>query len=234
MTPIRDTNEYTARRIVLIHALTDSLQPSREAFNRVWPEARVHNVVDDSLSVDLSIEGGISERMFERIFALGTYAASTGAQDERTDAILFACSAFGPAIDRVKHTLSVPVLRPNEAAFEKALNAGDRIALVVSFEEALPPLMAELQHMACERGQKITISTAVATGALEALKVGDTGNHDAIVASTAANLKDVDALVLCQFSLARAATSIASRPGRSIFTTPDSAVEKLKTILQSQ
>src|SRR5690606_27549185 len=113
----------------------------------------------------------------------------------------------------------------------KALEKGKRIGLMVSFKNALPPLMDELKYMAQERGKDIEISSAVAEGALEALKAGDAAGHDAIVARTAASLESVDALVLCQFSLARAAEGIASVSGRTVLTTPDSAVQKLKAML---
>lgn len=219
------------KRIVLIHALADSLQPSQQAFAQGWPQAKTYNLMDDSLSKDLSVEGTITDRMINRFLMLGTYAESTGALDQRTHAILFACSAFGPAIDKVKAALPIPVLRPNEAAFEMALNVGSRIALLVSFEHALPPLLYELQCMAQARQKHIEITTAVASGALAALKAGDGAAHDAIVAKTADSLRNVDALVLCQFSLARAFESIEHQPGRTVLTTPDSAVQKIKSLL---
>ena len=41
-------------RIALIHALMHSVAPINEAFKRMWPEATVMNIVDDSLSADLA------------------------------------------------------------------------------------------------------------------------------------------------------------------------------------
>ncbi|MDB6001379.1 MAG: arylsulfatase [Rhizobacter sp.] len=60
----------------------------------------------------------------------------------------------------------------------------------------------------------------------------DAARHDEIVAKAAATLEDVDALVLCQFSLARAAKAIASVSGRKVFTTPASAVAKLRQLIE--
>ena len=40
-------------RIALIHALEHSLAPIAASFARLWPEARLMNLLDDSLSADL-------------------------------------------------------------------------------------------------------------------------------------------------------------------------------------
>ena len=42
-------------RITLIHALRPSIDPIQEAFARLWPEAELRNVLDDSLSGTLPV-----------------------------------------------------------------------------------------------------------------------------------------------------------------------------------
>ena len=221
-------------RIFLIHALQDSQVPAWEAFARGWPDAEICNVLDDSLPRDLAVEGGVSEAISKRFMTLSAYVMSTAQGERRPAGILFTCSAFGPAIERVQQSLSIPVLRPNEAAFEAALNAGPRIGLVVTFANALPPLIRELEAMARSRSLPVTVSTKVANGALAALQAGDTALHDTIVADVVASMPAVDALVLCQFSLARAARAIPARPGRLVMTTPDSAVTKLRRLVNDK
>ena len=78
-------------RITLIHALKHSIVPIEASFAKHWPEARLMNLLDDSLSADLARDGKLTERMTERFLTMGRYAADTGA-----DGILFTCSAFGP------------------------------------------------------------------------------------------------------------------------------------------
>jgi len=218
-------------RIVLVHALRESQVPAWDAFAQGWPEAEIFNLLDDSLSSDFAAAGRLTEAMTERFLTLGRYVAGTDADSRPTDAILFTCSAFGQAIDKVKRDLAIPVLRPNEAAFEAALDAGNRIALMSTFPKSLPPLVDELRAMAEARGASPEITPVVAEGGLEALKAGDGTLHDRIAARTAAGLTDIDVLVLCQFSLARAASAIELVPGRTVLTTPDSAVAKLRRML---
>ena len=114
-------------RITLVHALKHSIVPIEASFARLWPEARLMNLLDDSLSADLARDGGLSDAMTERFLALGRYAASTG-----SDAILFTCSAFGPCIEAVARAhASMPVLKPNEAMIEQAVARGRKVGLAV-------------------------------------------------------------------------------------------------------
>ena len=44
-------------RITLIHAMRASIPPIEAAFGRLWPEARLANLLDDSLAADLAATG---------------------------------------------------------------------------------------------------------------------------------------------------------------------------------
>src|SRR5215208_1500587 len=107
-------------RIALIHALKHSIVPIESSFARLWPDANLMNLVDDSLSADLARDGRLTEKMTERFLSLGRYVASTGA-----DAIQFTCSAFGPCIEAVACAHApMPVLKPNAAMIEQAVAKG--------------------------------------------------------------------------------------------------------------
>ena len=210
-------------RIALIHALAHSVGPINDEMARAWPEATVMNLLDDSLSADLARQGrGLDADMHQRFESLAAYAESTGAQ-----ALLFTCSAFGPAIEAVAAELPIPVLKPNESAFRAALAHGKRIGLLVTFAGSLAPLTEELQTMA---GPGLELHARIVPAALGALQAGDGAAHDAKIAEAAAHLPPVDALVLGQFSMARAARALADR---IVYTTPDAAVADLKRRITS-
>jgi Asp/Glu/hydantoin racemase len=219
-------------RIALIHALEESVGPAREAFAHSWPEAFAFDLLDTSLAVDRAEAGRLDEPMMMRFRTLADYAASSIGKGGRTAGILFTCSAFGPAIDAVKPAVSVPVLRPNEAAFESALRMGDRLGLVVSFEPSRAPLEEELRAIANDQGRDVTIRTVTAEGALEALKAQDGDRHDLLAAGAALQLAgDVDVIILGQFSLARAHDRVAATTRLPVITTPRSAVEALRMLV---
>lgn len=220
-----------APRIALIHALRDSMVPIWDAFASGWPEAQTFNLVDDSLSADLAKEGELTQDIVGRFLTLGRYAAQTGVGGKTTDAVLFTCSAFGPAIEAVKQDLRIPVLTPNEAAFDDALAIGPKVGLVVTFPPSELALTAELSTAADAKGVPLELTCAVADGALAALQAGDGDAHDAAITEAAERLSDADCIVLGQFSMARAASVLSKRAAVPVITTPAAAVARLRGLL---
>jgi hypothetical protein len=213
-------------RIALIHALKHSIAPIEAAFARLWPQAVLANLLDDSLSADLARDGAISAAMTGRFLTLAQYAVRSGA-----DGILFTCSAFGPCIEACADVLApLPVLKPNEAMIEEALNlAGPaaRVGLLASFAPTLASMPAEFAAAA----PRMRLLPCLAAEALAALDRGDGAAHDRAAAAGAAGLGACDVIALAQFSLARAAPAVAAATGKPVLTTPDSAVRKLRRVL---
>jgi hypothetical protein len=112
------------------------MKPVSEVFAAVSPDAKCRNLLDDSPSADLQ-EQGLTPAMVDRMVGLASYVKSQGEQ-----AILFTCSAFGPAIDAAKRTHNIPILKPHEAMFDEALDLCERqgrpcrIGLLTTFEPA--------------------------------------------------------------------------------------------------
>ena len=209
-------------RITLVHALKHSIQPIEASFAKLWPDARLMNLMDDSLSADLARDGRLTEAMTVRFLGLGRYAAGTG-----SDAILFTCSAFGPCIEAVARAHApMPVLKPNEAMIEQAAAKGRKIGLLSSF----PPTLASMPR---EFPPGIEVVPKLAEGAMAALDRGDRATHDRLVVEASRDLRDCDLIALAQYSMALAAEKVAEATGRPILTTPDSAVMKLREMLGS-
>jgi Asp/Glu/hydantoin racemase len=207
-------------RIALIHALKHSIVPIEASFAKLWPQPRLMNLLDDSLSADLARDGRLTDAMTERFQAIGRYVASTG-----SDAILFTCSAFGPCIEAVARKLGpMPVLKPNQAMIELAVEQGRKIGLLSTF----PPTLASMPR---EFPASVELVPKLAEGAMAALDRGDRAEHDRLVVEAAKDLRGCDVIALAQYSMAPAAAQVAEATGRPVLTTPDSAVNKLKELL---
>ncbi len=217
-------------KIALVHAVQAAMSPIEDAFKRLWPEARRTNLLDNSLAADREAAGGLTPELSERTMSLASYAAGTGA-----DAVLFTCSAFGEAIDAAAQKLPLPVLKPNEAMFEAALDAGNRIGMLATFAPAVESMEEEFRHMARQRGSAATIETLVAPGARAALVSGDIAEHDRLVAEAIPQLTHCDAVVLAHFSTATAEDRARARADRTIvLSAPSSAIMKLKSLLDQR
>ncbi|WP_376098981.1 arylsulfatase [Roseomonas sp. CCTCC AB2023176] len=207
-------------RVALIHALRHSPPPIEAAFARLWPEARLANLLDDSLSADLARDGALTPVMTERFLTLSRYAVGAGA-----DGILFTCSAFGPCIEACARDLAPrPVLKPNEAMIEEvvaSVGAGARVGLLATFPASLVSIPPEFPA-------GVMVVPCLAEGALAALDAGDATAHDRLAAEASRRIADCDAIALAQFSLARAAPLVEQATGKPVFTTPDSAVRALR------
>ena len=218
----------TAPRIYLIHATPVAIDPITEAFTRLWPEARLANLLEDSLSSDLAEAGELTQNLSQRFLKLATYAAEAGA-----DAILFTCSAFGEAIDLCKRSLSIPVLKPNEAMIEAALQRTARITIVATFQPAIASMTEEFLAHAGQLGVDIELDTLVCQEALAELRKGNAERHDALIVDSARSPTNSELLCFAQFSMTSAAQQVSQASGLPVLTTPDSAVLKLRDLLKA-
>ena len=207
-------------RIALIHALKHSIAPIEASFARIWPEAQLANLLDDTLSSDLARSGELTPAMGARFLDLARYARSCGA-----DGILFTCSAFGPCIEACARELApTPVLKPNEAMIEQAAARGRKVGLLSTFAPTLASMPPEFPP-------SIELVPKLVEGGMAALDRGDRATHDRLVVEASKDLRDCDLIALAQYSMAPVANEVAEATGRPVLTTPDSAVLKLKKML---
>ena len=214
-------------RISLIHAVPVAIDPVVETFQSDWPEAEVYSLLEDSLPGDLQEAGEIDQAMIERFTRLADYAADTGA-----DGILFTCSAFGTAIEAAAAAHApLPVLKPNEAMFEEAMDMGRRIGMIATFQPSIPSMTQEFEEMAAATGASAKLETACVPDAMDALRDGDADTHNRLVAGAVDELGDTDVLLLAQFSTAQARPAVEAKYDKPVLTSPGSAVRKLRRLL---
>jgi hypothetical protein len=216
-------------RIALIHATPVAMQPVMDAFYRGWQEAETTNLLDDALSVDLARAGRLNDVMQKRIADLAAYATTM-----EVAGILFTCSAFGEAIDAVARHASMPVLKPNAAMFEEALNIGKTVGLLATFQPSIPSLEQEFLALAATQDKDVKLETVWVPDAMAALTAGHADRHDCLIAEAAPRLSHCDVVMLAQFSMARALVAVQKTIPGPVLTSPDSAVAKLKTILEDK
>jgi len=215
-----------APRIYLVHAADVSIPPVVASFRANWPEAKVVNLLEDALMTDLAEDGKLTDAMIGRFVHIGQYCVKASA-----DAILFCCSAFGPAIEEVRRQIAIPVLKPNEALYEQLVAKSGTVGLLATFQPSLPSMLAEIAAFASAKGTNVTVKPQLVDGALQALMDLQPDEHNRLIAESAARQDACDVIALAQFSMAPAKTLASTRTATPILTTPDSAVAKLKILL---
>lgn len=226
-------------RIALIHATPLAVAPVNEAFTQLWPDTVLMNLLDDSLSADHAKNKGVlNDAMIQRFIDLAQYAKRTGA-----DAILFTCSAFGPAIEIARGAVGIPTLKPNEALFEDAISlAGTKtgdMALIATFEPSLAPMTMEFNDQSKARSFKGLLTQHYVPEAMAALGKGDTHTHHSLITSKVATLTNTSIILLAQFSMAAAKSVVEAKlstQGQShvtVLTSPECAVLSLQRTLNS-
>lgn len=218
-----------APNIVLFSVHKDAMDAAVRAFEADWPEARISNLLDDGLFAWVRQTGGVVPEMHDVFRTLTRYMVSRGA-----DGILFTCSAFRECIDNCIAEFNLPILKPNDAMIEQALDAGSRIAVMATVGPTIPSISAEINEIAAARSRKVELVPYVVDGAFDALAGGDPARHDALVSARAKEIRDCDVIVLAQFTLSRAVPAVQAVSRIPVLNSPGAAVSKMRQMLRTR
>ncbi len=212
--------------IVLFHVHRDAMDAAVRAVAEDWPEARTSNILEDGLFQWVRETGGVVPEMYGAFQTLTRYAVERGAEG-----ILYSCSAFGECIDACIAEFGLPMLKPNDAMIEKALDHGSRIAVVATVAATIPTIAFEFEEMAAKRGQAVEITPYVVDRAFDALAAGNATKHDLLVAEVAGKIENCRVITLAQFTLSRAAPAVEMVTDIPVLNSPGAAVAKLRELL---
>lgn len=215
-------------RIVLLHATPIAMQPIQQAFLANWPEAEIVNLLDDGLTIDRARHVELTEEMTDRFVDFGRYGFRMGA-----DGILVTCSAFGPAIEQLASSVSVPVVKPNESMFEAALRHGSKIGMLATFKPSVITMEEEFREVAERDNRAARLTTVVAEGAIDRLRAGDAETHNRLVAEKAPELDGMDAIMLAHFSTSVAARAVREKTRIPVLTAPETAVAQIRAMVEA-
>ena len=223
----------SAPRIALIHATPLAIEPVNSSFKKLWPEASLQNILDDSLSKDHAAAGHLTADMVERFIDLAQYAKRAGCQG-----ILFTCSAFGEAIEAAAAAVAMPTLKPNDAMFEDALRAALKahendaevlnIGLVATFAASIVSMSEEFNALTAGLEREVKLHSLFVPNAMDALAQGHAEAHHRLIAEGVLTMPACDVIMLAQFSMAAAQTLVQTKTNTTILTSPECAVLALQ------
>lgn len=214
------------KRIVLVHAYLHSMAPIDQTFKAAWPEAETLNLLDETLYADVGDDGKLTESLYRRVDGLLRHCESSGA-----DGIVFTGSTFGPAVERARKSLTIPVLKADEAMAELAVARGQRILLACTQKRAMAIVRPSLDAAAAHSGLAPRISELWVEGAKAAMTAGRLETHDRLIAEQVEAAGDFDVIVLGQISMAGARAYLPPDLDRRVLTSSDAAVARMRALL---
>jgi Asp/Glu/hydantoin racemase len=211
-------------RVVMIHAVAESMSPTKLAFQEVFPEAELVNLLDEGLFLDFGDQ--LTPSLRRRMTQLICYSAEHGAQ-----AIGLACSVYTPMVGMVREVVDVPVISSYGPVMAEAVQSGRRIGLIAAVPATLRDAERFLQQAAQEAGRPVDSYPQLADDLmLVQRREGETAYCRRLAEEVDKLAPHVDAVLLTQFSMASALAHLQSVAAVPVLSAPHSSAQSLKVL----
>ena len=185
------------KKIAVVHTSLVLYDTLTDLFMRIVPDTKIINIIDDSLLMEVSANGKITPGIVNRMCKYFDAAAS-----EDVDLIFNTCSSVGEAAEIAARTISVPVLRIDEAMAEEAIKLGRRIGVIATVSSTVEPSCNLIRRVAAYAGKEVEIVPYLVDGALDVLMREGPAKHNTLVRGTVKKCeKECDVIVLAQGSM---------------------------------
>jgi hypothetical protein len=214
--------------VALVGAATTAIPPAVDAFATEFPEATMWNVLDDRLIVEALEAGGLTQDLTERMSSLISYALDGGA-----NGVLVTCCMYSPVADKIARAVSTPVHASDDAAFEAVIGSGySQVLLLSSLPLALADAGDRFDEFLRARELEVEVTGVVAESAFDKSVSGDDAAlADALASAVRAADVRPDAVLLAQYSLARATDALAEAVGLPVIAGPLYAAAKMRAAI---
>ncbi len=214
--------------VFVLHSVFVLVKPLQELFSEILPQAKIYNLVDDSLLPEVIREGKVTKKIMKRVCGYITTAEEIGA-----NAVLSVCTTMSDAVDIAKSLVNIPLVKIDEPMVEKALTLGEKIGLIATFLPTLDPSGRFIMKKAEELKKKVILKKVLCPGAFDAIMHGEEEKHDSIVATEVKRIQEeVDVIILAQGSMARLEPKLRKEISIPILTSPRMAVQRIKELLK--
>lgn len=210
--------------IALIHNSQVIIEQVKDAFNRIFPDADLINIMDESLLRDIKTKGEIDYLGFRRICRYALCAEDLGA-----DAAMMTCSSLCEAVYAAKPMIKIPAFAINEPMSKKAVSLGTNIGVLGTLKSVLEPTVRLILKKAEESKRPVKLKKALCEAAFEALLSGDTNKHDKLLLTEVEKLsKSVNVMVFAQGSMSRLLPEAQKLANIPVLECIDSGVKQVK------
>lgn len=186
------------QKVGVVHTFLYSVEDIKAMFKKYLPEVEMVNIIDDSLLEEALANKGITPNLIGRMCDYYTNLKEIGCV-----CCLNQCSSVREAAEIAGKMIDIPILNIDEPMAEKAVESGERIAVIATAVSTVEPSSRLVERKANEIGKKVTVDRCFVEGAYECLlKTGDREKHNEMVIAKIKDAeKDHDVIVLAQGSM---------------------------------
>jgi Asp/Glu/hydantoin racemase len=214
-------------RVVMIHAVAESMPPTKLAFQEVFPEAELVNLLDEGLFLDFGDQ--LTPALRRRMTQLICYSAEYGAQ-----AIGLACSVYTPMVEMVRGMVDVPVVSSYGPVMAEVVQAGHRVGLIAAVPATLRDAEYFLQQAARESEKPVDAYPRLAEDLMVVKRrEGEAAFCRRLAEEVEKLAPHVDAVLLTQFSMASALSHLQSIASVPVLSAPHSSARRLRGFLSA-
>ncbi|MBM7166972.1 arylsulfatase [Streptomyces sp. G44] len=170
----------------------------------------------DAHHPELALRHHVAASLLERAGRQGPEAVAPAVRDalvravgEGAEAVLCTCSTIGAVAEALGARVGVPVLRVDRPMAAAAVAAGSRVVVLATVESTLEPTVELVEEEARAAGREVAVRTVMVDGAWARFRAGDAQGYAEAVAAAISEVRDADAVVLAQASMAGASELVA-------------------------
>lgn len=210
--------------IALLHNSQVIVDPVANAFKRIYPEADIINIIDESLLRDIKTKGKIDYLGVRRVCRYALCAEDLGA-----DGVLMTCSSLWEAVYAAKPMIKIPAFAINEPMAQEAVSIGGKIGVLGTLKSVLDPTAKLVLKKAKESDKAIQLNKALCDAAFEALISGDAQKHDELLLTEIENISvNVEVILFAQGSMSRLLPEALKRVSIPVLECIDSGVKQVR------
>lgn len=202
------------KKLTIIHTTLATVNTIPHMIQELYPNHfELVNVMDDSLLNEIKAKGTMTKSVMERFIQYTIIA-----KQNKSDAILVACSSIGKAIDIARLMVDIPIFKIDEPMVDQAVHMGERILVLGTVKSTLEPTSNLLESKKISLKQ--TINCTLIPNVFE-LYATDREQHDQRIAEVIQNnLCAFDVIVLAQASMSNAITYVESDENKIVTSLP--------------
>ena len=224
---IPKTVEGAKMRVVMIHAVTESIPPVRIAFEEEFPEAEVVNLLDEGLLLDFG--NRITPTLRRRMSDLICYS-----RDNNADGIGLACSVYAPVVDSARDLVDVPLVSSYGPVMADAVAMGPRVGILASNRATIRDAEHYLRLTAAELSKEVAPTSRLAEDLIAVLRTqGQEAFERRLEEEVLALAPEVDVVLLSQFSFASVLGHLERVSPAPVLSAPHSSARTLRRLLEN-